>query len=216
MMNNLTMITLISMVLVLVIVTSCTTQCPECSCPDCPENQCPVSECVQDCSLCPKNIETKTVEVEVPVEKIVYKYVCADSTIVDKASECSADNGEEASGTDLISSFELDPACIYGYNGGEIHFKLESITNQTIIQVREKGKDFEDVAEIDTSYFESTRSFIINSKNIINSDFHLEKGNVYEIRARFYFPAFNTVQYSDIYEVDTNEGSEYLAKICSS
>ncbi len=220
-MRNIMMVGIIALSLML-FVAGCTAQCPECNCPVCEERQCPVTECTTDCASCPANTEVK----EVPKEVITYKYVCQDKSIKESAEECSSQTGSDEAqaqvsadteASPLINSINLIPACIYGYNGAEIDLDIGSMVNETSFEIREKGQqDYKEVKVQKDKYLKTKKTFTIDGDKYATTDFNIEGGKIYELRMKFYLPAYKKYIYSQVYEIDTQPGQKYVEKTCSS
>jgi hypothetical protein len=174
--------------------------CPECTCPDCAE---------LDYNECPTITITKNVT--------IIKYACENGLTVDHPEDCFPDLGTDLvamdgnESSDLIELVKVEPACIYGENGGLVSFVLGAFATNITIQVRD-ADEHEDIFEIRNLY-EGNRHFVIGNE-VGQADFNIRQGRVYMMRLKFFFKAHNKTLYSDERLVDTRFGSEYSTKKC--
>ena len=195
-------------------------ECPDCVCPE--QNECPVVECPEpqecpeppecpeiDYNDCPTIVITKNVT--------VHRYVCPNGLVMDNPEECFPDLSTNLTpiktnenGT-LIESVTVEPACIYGLNGGVVQFKVGSIASEIWFQAKEDG-EYWNVHYLQNLY-EGTKYFVIADKKG-NADFSLDKNKVYLFRIQFRIAAYNETQYSNEHLIDTRTGSGYTVKKC--
>jgi len=179
--------------------------CPKESCPSC--NCTPTQE-----QVCP----TITV-----IKNYTYtKYVCPNGDIVQKTELCfptlttslvPITTNEQGT---HIKFVDVEPACLYGVNGGFVKFSVGSIADQITIQVRTDTESYTDVYSTN-NLFEGTRNFAISDKRV-QSDFMLSMNKAYLLRVKFRIAATNLTEYSNEHFVDTRRGSDYMTKVCSS
>ncbi|MFH1510561.1 MAG: hypothetical protein ABIF10_02630 [Candidatus Woesearchaeota archaeon] len=198
--------------LCLLLIVSCS-NCPDCICPagdcKCPDLECP--PCVQsefNLEKCPKIIITKNVTFT--------RYVCADGQVAEKASDCSPvpmlnyTPIESNENNTLIEYVTVEPACVYGAQGGAVRFKVGSIASKIEFQTRTTA-DYRTVYT-DTNLYEATRYFAIGQD--LNTHFSIPENNGYLFRIKFFFPSYNLTQYSNEHVLDGRPGSTYTTKNC--
>lgn len=198
--------------IILLLLSSCRS-CPDCVCQAsdcrCPDLECPACEQSEfNLDKCPKIIITKNVTFT--------KYVCADTRVVEKLSDCSPlsmlnytpiDTNENGT---LIEYVTVEPACVYGARGGAVRFKVGSIASRIELQTRTTA-DYRTVYA-DTNLYQGTRYFSIGQNS--KTDFFIPENNGYLFRIVFFFPSYNLTQYSNEHVIDTRPGSQYSLKIC--
>jgi hypothetical protein len=203
--------------LVLALLLVACTQCPDCICPkqnECTQQECPTapaSESGSDYAKCPKIVITKNVTFT--------KYVCANGRIVDASDECNAPvattnltpvlTNEKNSSIDYVL---IEPACIFGVNGGNVKFKLNNFARDIWVQTR-IDNNFKDIYHT-TNLYEGSRLFAIGDK-LVNSDFNLPKNMFYLLRLKFFIPSLNQTQYSNEHLISTNPDSDFMTKKCA-
>ncbi|MFH0978013.1 MAG: hypothetical protein V1837_01795 [Candidatus Woesearchaeota archaeon] len=177
------------------------------SCKECPVcEKCPV----QDINSCPK--------ITIVQNNTYTKYVCPNGMVVEDVDRCfpvlttnltpvlTNENGS------YIQSVTVNPACVYGVNGGVIFFRLGTIASNVTVQVK-SDSDYNDV-DISHNLGTGFIYFVISDK-LGQADFMLQRNKVYLLRVQFLLPALNSTQYSNEHIVDTRSGSIYTVKKCS-
>lgn len=192
-------------------------RCPDVKCPECPEQkECPA--CELDCSTCPPVIKYQNITTT--------QYVCQDKRVVDDPDDCFkqltydfkpvTDNEAKAAGIQYVN---VTPACVFGYNGGQIKFKLKAVPDNITYQIKEEVRgEWKKVLET-TGVFEATKYFPVcasdDSKCFDYGNFALKKDRVYLFRIKFdQTRLYNQIDYSNEHVIDTRTGSEYLQKTC--
>jgi hypothetical protein len=192
-------------------------ECPVCETsvcppPDCPQVSCPDCPVCDQCEECPEANGTR----------IVYKYVCDDTRIVDNANLCSvsADSVFEPVKTNeegtLIEEVTVKPSCVYGKNGASVRFQIGSIAETINYQVKnDPDADWETVFS-ESYLFDGFRtiSFRNVSDTYIKGDFGVPLGGVYLFRIEFKYGASGDIEHSNEHVIDTRPSSSYMATKC--
>jgi|GEM_PF-1755237 len=175
---------------------------------------------VFNCSSC------DPIVVEREVVKEVKKYVCEkDNRVVNNIDECKhpADNisynpiKTNENGTS-IKDFKVRPACMDGYNAGEIHYLTGTLPNEVIIQIKEgPNKPWKKVYTYDLG--DNEKYFYFSLCDVgscsTNVDFQLEKNKKYLMRALFDFEkVYGETQISNEWVVDATREGNFSTKLC--
>jgi hypothetical protein len=200
----------------LLLIVSCA-NCPDCRCPE--QRECPATaagNCTpspgpdNEFNNCPKITITKNITFT--------KYVCPDGRVFNSPDDCMP-QAEPANlqpvltnenGT-MVKNVTVEPACIYGENGGIVTFKVGSIAKDIWIQVKTDG-DYRDVYHT-TNLYEGVKYFAISDSQI-PTDFKLGRGLIYLMRVKFSIISINKTQYSNEHLVDARLTSAYMTKKC--
>jgi hypothetical protein len=210
-----------AILLAILLLAACQT-CPDCLCPE--GDECPVPECprAEDCPECP-SLECPPLDyndcptITITKNHTIIKYACENGLTVDHPEDCFPDLGSDLvavkgdEDSDLIESVIIEPACIYGANGGLVSFKLGAFATSITVQ----GRDAEGRKDLYTvnNLYDGNREFIIGDEPG-QADFNIQQGKVYMMRLKFFFRAHNTTLYSDEHLVDTRFGADYTTKEC--
>ena len=189
-------------------------KCPDVTCPEAKE--CP--SCELDCTTCPQKVQYVNVTTE------VVKYVCANGNTADNAEDCVKISKTKLVpmtanevGTAILN-VSVKPACVKGYNGGEIYFNLKSLPDTITFQVKDEETEYGAAATISPA-ISDYKYFVICQEGDYKCpgvDFELAKGKVYLFRAWFnQTRVYGREDYSNEHLIDTTEGSEYFVKSCS-
>jgi len=185
-------------------------QCPDCVCeyPECP---------TLDCDSC--SVETETVY----EEKIVTKYVCQNEDIVDEQSDCFYTAPSDINlvttnedGTNILET-SIEPACVYGNNGGAIYFKRRNVPSSIEYQLKE-GDEFK-TAYTRSGVYEKIEYFSV-CNTCGNGVFRVLPNKVYVFRIKFNIRNRDGIDYVDSEEysneflIDTTSKSDIMIKSC--
>jgi hypothetical protein len=179
------------------------------------------------------------------VEKEVKKYVCTDGSIADDPADCEAEDvyteepvvdegiDEESQYVgaieipelntsskndnlheNVILNVSLQPTCTKGVNGGSLYYEIDNAA-VTTVQVKEVGKEYEDVLTIPLSYGRRYKYFGI-CNDCYAGEFRIKPDTAYILRLKFdQTPVYGRYEYSNEYLIDTRADSDYMSKICS-
>lgn len=169
---------------------------------ECPDVQCPKITCPEQ--------EVKTIT----------KYVCANGSTVDNLQRCTSvytppkfnpilTNEEGA----FIEKVEVTPACVSGFDGGQIYFEAKTIPDKVEFQVKDDG-DY--VTKFTLTNVKSQYNYFAICDKCYSGNFQLKPDKVYLFRMKFDFTSvLGKVQYSNEHLIDTIS-SDYTIKECSS
>ncbi|MBR9699354.1 hypothetical protein GOV09_02770 [Candidatus Woesearchaeota archaeon] len=114
-----------------------------------------------------------------------------------------------------IEIFDLEPICKYGEHGVELHFKVETVPEDILIQVKEAGKKYETYIDRKGVYEKYIYIAICEDCPARDWDFRLDFNKSYILRARFnQMPAYHRYDYSNEYFINTTPDSEYMTPVC--
>jgi hypothetical protein len=168
-----------------------------------------------DCSLCPPQFVTQKEEV------IVYRYVCANESVVDKPEKCAqviASNAGEfrlskEQDASFIEEFEVRPACRGKFNAAEVLLQYAQRPLSITLQLLDEPEgEWRDVAKPDVKadifYY---IGFCLDCQNLI--DLKLESTSAYAIRAVLQYPDYKV--YSRELIIDPTPSGLIGKKVCS-
>lgn len=171
-----------------------------------------------DCSLCPPQFVTQKEEVT------VYKYVCANNSIMDHASDCAAAVVSNAAqftpSTDQdprIKDFSVRPACRGDVKAAELHLSYNDVPLNITVQVQDdpKGSFFDSFTVKPTGDMYFYLGFCSNCGLFISQqvDAHFDPSRAYMVRAVLTYPDKNA--YSRDWIVDPTPAGDVGKKTCS-
>jgi hypothetical protein len=205
---------------ILLFITGCTKECPDCNCPECPECICPVYE-----EKVYPEIEEASCPAPEPCPRCenIIMYVCPDGDTVSEKGDCFTELEVEFDPVktnedgELIKSTSVRPACVIYGNGGAVIYDLGTISKNIEYQVKNLPEE-----DFRTIYTEEGLTRGSNNFAIVPTDstktqdaFRLLNNSVYLFRLKFNFASFGKVMYSNEYIIDTRKGSDYSSKKCS-
>lgn len=177
-------------------------------------------EQLSSCDLCPPKFVTQKEEI------IVYRYVCMNGSVMERATDCEArivsdahlfSPSAEQDGT-LITAFDARPACRGEYPAAEIHLEVTQSPLQVIFEVQEEPEgSFRELASldgakmiIDDEYFYVGFCSSIDCTTV--TDAQLPSEGAAAIRAALKYP--NATAYTRELLVDPTPEGEYGRKRC--
>jgi len=206
-----------AILLTLLLIVSCA-PCQDVECPDCVSKtcECPPAETL-DCPVC-EEFDLNTCPTIVVQKNItVTEYVCENGLTVSDPSTCFPDLSTELvplkrnQTHELIEDVSIEPACVYGYNGGVITYELGSVATDISVELSDGGEFY--AVHRKNSLGEGKVHFVLGDV-LTQADFQVPEEKVHLLRMVYYFRSYNLTAYTDEYLVDTRLGAEYSIKKC--
>ncbi|MBD3163837.1 hypothetical protein GF323_01435 [Candidatus Woesearchaeota archaeon] len=165
------------------------------------------------------------------IEKEVKKYVCWNGLVVDSPEKCpkKEEKEDEEAGRKIsipslekqnergtvIKNVNLTPACPNGVRGGRVYYKVGTVPDEMVFELKEAGKKYREVYRRDGLY-EGDVYFAVCEKCSGNQiEFRVEEGKAYIFRIMFnQSTVYSRIEYSNEHLIDTREGSGYMLKVC--
>jgi hypothetical protein len=219
---------LIAMICLLIFLVACSPQGPVCAQPYIQNGQsccldkdangaCDevATSAATDCSLCPPQFVTQKEQV------IVYRYVCANQTVMENAKDCGTQVVSDANLFDpnteqdaaYIRGFSVRPACRGQFTAAELHLTLAQPPSLITFQIMDDPKgSFRDVGTVeavsDVFYY---IGFCSGCSKL--TDAEVPANGAYVVRAQLTYPERKV--FTREYLVDATAAGEFGKKTCS-
>ncbi|MBD3164748.1 hypothetical protein GF323_06120 [Candidatus Woesearchaeota archaeon] len=112
-----------------------------------------------------------------------------------------------------IEEVKVEPACVSGEHAAEVYWKIRTVPNMIIFQVRETGQDYKTIYKQHGVY--EKRIYFSVCDSCQEGEFSLLPDKRYLFRVGFNFTQpYKIVEYSNEHLIDTSNSSEIMKKEC--